>query len=139
MVSRCHLLVFGAQSAEIINIYITMNSGTQEKGIIDRMLRMVLPYSPSSSLQLITKSHHYRWAVNCSDDYKLSQCMTSKFGRCLSKYECALESVSHIRASFIKHVMAAKGSELTTALEGRHCISVLIIYQPDNGVTQYTF
>lgn len=64
----------------------------------------VLPHSPSLSPAI----DHKELPVNSSDDYKLPQCMTSKFGRCLSKYECALESVFHVKESFIKRVMAAK-------------------------------
>lgn len=90
-------------------IFIYMNSGDQAVALcMARTLRVVRIHSPSSSLQEITNCHHYRQQVSCSDDYRLPQCMTSKFGRCLSKYECALESVSHIRESFIKHFMAAK-------------------------------
>ena len=41
---------------------------------------------------LMITNYHNTWFLNL---------------RCLSKYECALENVSHIKESFIKHVMAA--------------------------------
>ena len=78
----------------LINIYIYEFWETREWHC-SQNAGTVLPYSPSLSLPWVTKSLRYRWAVNCSDDYKLPQRMTSRFEMFVQIWMCPWECFPH--------------------------------------------
>ena len=97
----------------------------------------ILPYSPSLSPPWVTKSLCYRWAVNCSDDYKLPQRITSKFEMFVQIWMCPWECSPHKKIIHQACHSSIKAENWPFALEGVYCCSVLIliIYQPEDGVT----